>query len=188
MLNLYQNNAFASGMFIWSSVYISLLSLKRRSEKEKLRNSVNYTVYKWLCLQKLSLGVMKSQASKFIFENYQECLLRDSLGSFKVDCRVKDLLCMIRLYQSTCKPTRHFLVLWERDVDAGIVRVILLFYWFSLCCRSMCAIGQSWDVVIHRTRRRLTGREDRVVHLENTWLLNGCSEAHLLISMVCCWR
>ena len=37
--------------------------------------------------------MMKSQASKFLFENYQECLLRDSLGSFKVDCRVKDLLC-----------------------------------------------------------------------------------------------
>ena len=94
--------------------------------------------------------------------NYQEFLLRDSLGSFKVDGRVKDLLCMIRHYQSTSKPTRHFLVLRARDVDAGIVRVILLFYWFSPCCRSR-AIGQSLKVVIHRTRRRLTGREDRVV-------------------------
>ena len=84
----------------------------------------------------------EDEATKFIFENYQECLLRDSLGSFKVDGRVEDLLCMIRLYQSTSKPTRHFLVLRARDVDAGIVRVILLFYWFSLCCRSR-AIGQS---------------------------------------------
>jgi hypothetical protein len=92
----------------------------------------------------------------------------------------EDLLCMIRLYQSTSKPTRHFLVFRARDVDAGIVRVILLFYWFSLCCRSR-AIGQSLKVVVHRTRRRLTGREDRVVHLENTLLSNGSSEAHVFM-------
>ena len=99
---------------------ISLLK-NLKKDKEKLSNSKNSTRF-------INDLMRKSQATKFIFENYQECLLRDSLGSFKVDGRVEDLLCMIRLYQSTSKPTRHFLVLSAREVDAGIVRVILLFY------------------------------------------------------------
>ena len=152
MLDLSKNNAF-SWIFIWWW-YIQLWHLF--TVAEKLKKDKEKKLFDWVYLMR------KSQATKFIFKNYQEGLLRDSLGYFKVDGRVKDLLCLIRLYQSTSKPTRHFLVLRARDVDAGIVRVILLFYWFSLCCRSR-AIGQSWDVVIHRTRRRLTGREDRVV-------------------------
>ena len=156
---------FAGGIQLWHQ-----LTEELKKDKEKLRNSTRF----------INDLMRKSQATKFIFENYQEGLLRDSLGSFKVDGRVKDLLCMIRLYQSTSKPTRHFLVLRARDVDAGIVKVILLFYWFSLCCRSR-AIGQSLEVVIHRTRRRQTGREDRVVHLENSLLSVGWSEADVFM-------
>ena len=155
MLDLSKNNAF-SWIFIWWW-YIQLWHLF--TVAEKLKKDKEKKLFDWVYLMR------KSQATKFIFKNYQEGLLRDSLGYFKVDGRVKDLLCLIRLYQSTSKPTRH---------------VILLFNWFSLCCRSR-AIGQSLKVFVHRTRKKLTGREDRVVHLENTLLLNGCSEAHVFM-------
>ena len=68
------------------------------------------------------------------------------------DHRVKDLICVVWLDTGASQPARDFLVLWERGRDDGRVMVILLFYWFSLCCRSQ-VIGPSWDVFIHRNRK-----------------------------------
>ena len=45
-----------------------------------------------------------------------------------------------------------------------IVKVILLFLCFPLCCLSR-ANGQSWGIFKHRNRKRSMGREDRRVHL-----------------------
>ena len=96
-----------------------------------------------------------------VFRNSKRSLLRDSVVPLEVDHRVKDPFCLIWLDTGASQTERHFLVLRVRVVDAGIVKVILLFYWITLCCRSW-GIGQSWDVVIHR--RWLMGSEDSRVH------------------------
>ena len=98
-----------------------------------------------------------------LFRNSTRSLLGHSVVAFKVDRWVKDLLCLIWLDTGGSQTGRHFLVLWVRDVDAGIVKVILIFYWSSLCCRSW-AIGQSWDVVILRIRKWLLGSEHIRLH------------------------
>ena len=72
-------------------------------------------------------------------------LLRDGLGSFNIDHRVKDLLRLIWLDIGASQSVRHFLVPCASDVDAGIVKVSLQFYWYHS--------------VIHRNTERLTGRE-----------------------------
>ena len=52
-----------------------------------------------------------------------------------------------------------------------IVKVILLFLCFPLCCLSW-ANGQSWGVLKHRNRKWPMGREDRRVRLQK--LLTSC--------------
>ena len=143
MLDLSKNNAF-SWIFIWWW-YIQLWHLF--TVAEKLKKDKEKKLFDWVYLMR------KSQATKFIFKNYQEGLLRDSLGYFKVDGRVKDLLCLIRLYQSTSKPTRH---------------VILLFLCFPLCCLSKVN-NQSWGVFKHRNSKEQMGREDRRVRLRKAF-------------------
>ena len=115
-----------------------------------------------------SIGLIKSQnvESIFLFRNTKRILPRGGVGCFNVDHRVKDCVCLVRLDTRASPTAKHFLVLWARGVDAGIVKVILFFDWFSLCCRSQ-AIGQSWDVLIHRTRKWLREIEDIRAHLEN---------------------
>ena len=58
----------------------------------------------------------------------------------------------------------------------GIVKVILLFYWFSLWCRNQ-VIGQSWDLFIHRETRssyrksgqKRTFRKKKITSWRQSW-------------------
>ena len=76
-----------------------------------------------------SIGSIKSQnIVYFFFRITKRSLPRDSVDPLNVDQRVKD-----SSLDWLATGARHFLLLGHRGVDAGIVMVIQLFYWFSLC-------------------------------------------------------
>ena len=75
----------------------------------------------------------------------------------------------------------QFMDVLATGVDDGTVMAILLFYWYSLCCMSQ-AIGQSWDVFIHRNRKKLMENEDRIEHSTKHFTLPEHShEAHVFL-------
>ena len=115
------------------------------------------------------IGLMKSHIVDYVasLQIPGEAYPRTALGRLIFDLRLKDCICLVWLETRANPTARHFLVLWDRVVDDRIVKVILHFYWFSLCCRNH-SIVQIWEVFIHGTRKWLSGSEVRRTLLEDS--------------------